>query len=64
MSASLSDQAFGAGSLIVGGEIIWAAAAIWKRYRWVAVAQAPYFVWMSIATVLQRSVTVTTWGRP
>jgi len=27
------------------------------RYRWVAVAQVPYFIWVSIATVLQLSIT-------
>jgi benzodiazapine receptor len=30
--------------LIVWGTIIWAAGAIWKHYRWVAVAQVPYFI--------------------
>jgi len=30
--------------------------AIWKFYRWVAVAQIPYLVWVSIATVLQLSI--------
>lgn len=30
--------------LIVWGTIIWMMVAIWRHYRWVAVAQVPYFV--------------------
>ena len=33
----------------------------WKHYRWVAVAQVPYFVWVSLATVLQLSITWWNW---
>jgi benzodiazapine receptor len=43
--------------LLVLGTIVWSAVAIWPRYRWVAWAQAPYFVWVSIATILQLSIT-------
>lgn len=43
--------------LIVWGTIIWMIVAIQKHYRWVAVAQVPYLVWVSIATVLQLSIT-------
>jgi tryptophan-rich sensory protein len=32
-------------------------AAVWRHSPWVAVAQGPYFVWVSIATVLQLSMT-------
>jgi len=31
--------------------------AIWPHYRWVAAAPVPYFIWVSIATVLQLSIT-------
>jgi tryptophan-rich sensory protein len=31
--------------------------AVCWHYRWVAVAQVPYFVWVSIATVIQLSIT-------
>jgi tryptophan-rich sensory protein len=31
--------------------------AVWPHYRWVAAAQVPYFIWVSIATVLQLSIT-------
>jgi benzodiazapine receptor len=48
--------------LIVWGTIIWMMAVIWKHHKWVAVAQVPYFVWVSIATVLQLSITWMNWG--
>jgi tryptophan-rich sensory protein len=32
-------------------------AAVWKHYRWVAIAQLPYLAWVTIATVLQLSIT-------
>ena len=32
-------------------------------HKWVG-AQAPYFVWVSIASVLQLSITAMNWGRP
>lgn len=47
--------------LIVWGTIIWMMMAIWKHSRWIAVAQVPYFVWVSIATVLQLSITAMNW---
>ena len=37
--------------------------AVWRHYRWVAVAQLPYFVWVSMATVLQLSITWMNWIR-
>lgn len=49
--------------LIVWGTIIWMMAAIWRHAKWVALAQVPYFVWVSIATVLQLSITAWNWGR-
>ena len=30
---------------------------VWKHHRWVAVAQVPYLVWVSLATTLQLSIT-------
>lgn len=50
--------------LIVWATIIWMMVAIWRHYRWVAVVQVPYFVWVSLATVLQMSITAMNWGRP
>lgn len=42
--------------VIVWVTILCCAALVWPVYRWVAVAQAPYFVWVSIATVIQLSI--------
>jgi tryptophan-rich sensory protein len=42
----------------VGWEtIVWMIAAAWKPCRWVALAQVPCLIWVSIATVLQLSIT-------
>lgn len=30
---------------------------VWKHHRWVAVAQVPYLIWVSLATTLQLSIT-------
>ena len=49
--------------LIVWATIIWMSVAIWWHHRWVAAAQVPYFVWVSLATVLQLSITWMNWGR-
>ncbi len=38
-------------------QIPWGMVAIWKHYGWVAVAQVPYWVRVSIATFLQLSIT-------
>ena len=42
--------------------IVWATipgcvAAVWPYSRWVAVAQVPYLVWVSLATTIQLSIT-------
>ena len=47
--------------LIVWGTILWMMGVIWKSYRWVAWAQFPYLTWVSIATVLQFSITWSNW---
>ena len=49
--------------LVVWATIVWMMAAIWRSYPWVAVAQIPYLVWVSLATVLQLSITAMNWGR-
>jgi len=43
--------------LIVWGSIVWCIMAIRRHYLWVAVAQLPYLAWVSLATVLQLSIT-------
>lgn len=47
--------------LIVLGTIPWMMLAVWQHHRWVAFAQVPYLIWVSIATVLQLAITV--WNR-
>jgi benzodiazapine receptor len=47
--------------LLVWATIIWMAVGIWRHSRWVVVAQVPYFTWVSIATVLQLSITAMNW---
>jgi benzodiazapine receptor len=49
--------------LIVLTTIVWMIVAIWPRYRWVAMAQVPYLIWVATATVLQLSITAMNWGR-
>lgn len=43
--------------LLVLGTLIWAMVAIWPRARWVALANVPYLLWVSFATVLQLTIT-------
>lgn len=50
--------------LVVWGTIIWMMIVVWRHYRWVAFAQVPYLVWVSIATVLQLSIAAMNWSRP
>ena len=44
--------------LIIWGTLVWMMVAIWKHYRLIAIAQLPYFAWVSVATVLQLSINV------
>ena len=50
--------------VIVWASLLWCMVAAWRHYRWVAVVQVPYFVWVSLATILQLSITAMNWGRP
>lgn len=47
--------------LIVWTTIVGMMYAVWRHYRWVALAQIPYFIWVSIAMVLQFSITWMNW---
>jgi benzodiazapine receptor len=49
--------------VIVLGTIVWAMVVVWPHSHLIAAAQLPYFVWVSIATVLQISITVINTGR-
>lgn len=48
--------------VLVWASIIWMVIAIYRHYRWVAFAQLPYFVWVSIATTLQLSISWSNWA--
>lgn len=48
---------------VVWATIPWMMAAIWRNYRWVAIAQVPYFVWVSLATTLQFAISFWNWGK-
>lgn len=43
--------------LLVLGTLIWAIIAIYPHIKWVAYIQAPYLIWICIATVLQITIT-------
>jgi len=43
--------------LIIWGTIIWMVMSVWTFHRWIAFAQIPYFAWVSVASVLQLSIT-------
>jgi len=43
--------------LLVLGTLVWALVAIYPRRRWVALANIPYLLWVSFATVLQLTIT-------
>lgn len=49
--------------LVVWSSILWIIAEVWQHNRWVAVAQIPYLTWVTLATVLQLSITMMNWGR-
>lgn len=42
--------------LFVWATIIWFMTAIWKKYKWVTIANIPYLLWVSFATILQLTV--------
>lgn len=45
--------------VIVWATIVWMMIAVWPHYRSITIAQVPYFVWVSLATTLQLSITTT-----
>ena len=44
--------------LLVLATLIWALIAIWPYFRSIALANIPYLLWVSFATVLQISITI------
>jgi len=43
--------------LVVLGSLVWSMVMIWPHYKWVALLQIPYLLWVSFATVLQLTIT-------
>jgi benzodiazapine receptor len=43
--------------ILVLGTLIWALIAIWPHFRFIALANIPYLVWVSFATILQLTIT-------
>jgi tryptophan-rich sensory protein len=37
--------------------LIWAMRAIYQKQRWISLAQIPYLMWVSFATILQVAIT-------
>ena len=62
---SFTPLLFGARSLILASvdiiivlaTIIWGMTLIWRHHRWIAIAQVPYLIWVTIATCLQLAIT-------
>lgn len=49
--------------VIVWSSLVWGMVALWRHFRWVSLIQIPYLVWVSLATVLQISITISNWGK-
>ena len=47
--------------LVVWASIVWSMVAIWQHRKWIALSQFPYLIWVSIATVLQLTITAWNW---
>ena len=43
--------------------LIWALVVLWPRFQWAALANIPYLLWVSFATVLQLTITWLNRGR-
>lgn len=43
--------------LLVVGTLIWAFVVIYRKMRWVVLANIPYLLWVLFATVLQVTIT-------
>ncbi|OGD83615.1 TspO protein [Candidatus Curtissbacteria bacterium RIFCSPLOWO2_01_FULL_39_62] len=44
--------------LVVWLTIIWTVVVIWKQSRFIALAQIPYLIWVTIASILQYNITI------
>ena len=39
--------------VLVLATAIWVIGSVWSKYRWVGLAQTPYLLWITMATMLQ-----------
>jgi translocator protein len=46
---------------LVLGTLVWALVAIWPHMRWIVYVNIPYLLWVSVATVLQLTITYLNW---
>lgn len=47
--------------LLILGTLIWLMKTVWNKYRWVALVNIPYLLWVSFATILQLTITYLNW---
>lgn len=47
--------------LLVLGTLIWGMVVIWPYFKWVALVNIPYLIWVLFATVLQMTITILNW---
>ncbi len=47
--------------ILVLGTIIWLMLVIWPHFRWVALVNIPYLLWVLFATGLQLTITFLNW---
>ncbi len=43
--------------LLVLGTLVWAMIVIWPHFKWIAIVNIPYLLWVCFATILQFTVT-------
>ncbi len=43
--------------VLVLATLIWALVVVWPRFRWIALANIPYLLWVLFATILQLTIT-------
>lgn len=47
--------------LLVLVTLIWALKVVYPHYRWIALANIPYLLWVSFATILQLTIMYLNW---
>lgn len=47
--------------LLVLGTLFWAIFAIYPHFKWIAIVNIPYLLWVLFATILQFTITYLNW---